>query len=83
MYRDNTLRSGRVWVKGGMVVIHAVCGCGAGSYLVNFLLPLGKLQGFFGLKCDRCRIALGKNEMRSYQDNMLRYMSGQIEPRKQ
>ena len=40
MYRGNTLRFGRVWVKGGMVVIHAVFGCGAGSNLVYFLLRL-------------------------------------------
>ena len=32
--RGCTLRFARVWVKGGMVVTHAVFGCGAGSYLV-------------------------------------------------
>ena len=62
------------------MVIHAVFGCGAGSYLIYFLLRLSwEVAGFFGLKCDKCRNTLGKNEMRSYQDNMLRYMSGQIE----
>ena len=40
LYRGNTLRFGRVWVKGGMVVIHAVFGCGAGYNLVYFLLRL-------------------------------------------
>ena len=34
LYRGKTLRFERVWVKGLMVVTHAVFECGAGSYLV-------------------------------------------------
>ena len=57
---------------------------GLGPFSLIFTtVRLRSCRVFFGLKCDKRRNTLGKSEMRSYQDNMLRYMSGQIEPRKQ